>query len=59
MPSLADVREKPKFGPKAVPGVFLGYVCARGLPTARFVPLRLTGRFGRVPHLRAQGHLRP
>eukprot|EP00969_Alexandrium_andersonii_P210427 9295497-Alexandrium_andersonii.AAC.1 len=30
MPSLTDVREKPKFGPKAVPGIFLGYVLHLG-----------------------------
>eukprot|EP00969_Alexandrium_andersonii_P006855 299019-Alexandrium_andersonii.AAC.1 len=30
MPSLADVGEKPKFGSKAAPGSFLGYVLHSG-----------------------------
>eukprot|EP00969_Alexandrium_andersonii_P196990 8703359-Alexandrium_andersonii.AAC.1 len=29
-PSLTDVRETPKLGPKAVPGIFLGYVLRSG-----------------------------
>eukprot|EP00969_Alexandrium_andersonii_P131318 5806570-Alexandrium_andersonii.AAC.1 len=32
MPSLTDVGEKPKFGSKAAPGIFLGYVLRSGCP---------------------------